>query len=680
MRNGFSYLDANCFGCHENTLVRQLLLDLMDIGPGVRFKSSSRREDPDPDREEAERIRAARAMWATSTEIPQDADSPARLWLKKKAGYRGRMGLEGQKRVWIGEPAIRWNNQPLENGAVGCVVGLLAKPDEWAEAYPDLPEGTAVQRIAIRADGSQEARGIFVGADKDTNERIYVGKASKGLMSGRVIRIGYQPGEHTVRICEGLADALAVRARWRQETWAACGTSGFYNEGIAKALSKYAETIIHADAGEAGEKAAKRLKSRIEKAGGYAIIVAPATGDDPADAFGDITGVPYEEPKQPKIDWGVTLASHEWRVVDAPSRVRSDGQGSEHSEQETDFSGVRHGDNDVPNSRKNRLTISKPLRPEDMFCTEPYKNTWNDPQGDDCFGPRDCKKCVNCRRWWKFLSGERYRMAGGSKFLLTVHCDDPQQAADWRGRLSNRIHGKDIRIINPAERGTTLSVVYCHEVTGDEIQKTETFLEKKGMRGTFVRKEMTSEEYDALLPYTKRIETDDGGHVDTVSYSSTMPVFRKEATDYWQGNTEPLDEYMAPEDITPKSAAYLRREAYGTEHRAVLNASDRMTREGMDLYRELFLEYVGMIKSGDIRNGTELKEELNHDCKEYGGSARLIFDCAQWYAGKAQQYRWAYGPVLLALDMIPEDILKEMGVEIPPPPPCMRCGSRMCAC
>ena len=102
-----------------------------------------------------------------------------------------------------------------------------------------------VQRIAVNADGLQ-VKGHRLSKEHWGN------KKSNGTIRGGALILGNATSRSTVRV----ADALAIHTRWQQQTWALCGTSGFANQDIARALAEFADVIIHADAGEAGEKAA----------------------------------------------------------------------------------------------------------------------------------------------------------------------------------------------------------------------------------------------------------------------------------------------------------------------------------------------------------------------------------------------------------------------------------------
>ena len=180
---------------------------------------------------------------------------------------------------------------------VGSAMALLAPPSAWREAYPNLPEPSAIQRISINADGIQVDGLRITGG--------WINKRSDGPMTGSVVIFGLSEQCGTVRVAEGIGDALAVHGRWQQETWATCGTPGFKNKDLAKDLAQYEEVIIHSDAGEPGERAANILRDNIREAGGFAQVCPPASGSDPADARGEIAGAADAAPGGAmEVKWG----------------------------------------------------------------------------------------------------------------------------------------------------------------------------------------------------------------------------------------------------------------------------------------------------------------------------------------------------------------------------------------
>lgn len=636
----------------DNAILRQNILALMGIGREVAPRHPAPTFQIGKPIDDTARRRRAQAIWATSYPIPDECQSPPRLWLDGKCGLWGRVS-----------PAIRWQPDLGPDGRAGYIVCLLATPEAWAEAYPALPEPSAVHRVGITADGRKAPRAFRLGAEHWGDKR------TDGPMRGCVLQLGDPSDDHpTIRVAEGIADALAVHCRWQQTTWALCGTAGFSNAAIADALSG-ADTIIHADAGQAGEKAALTLRDAVQKNGGDARAYAPAEGDDPADALGDIgysldDGAETDFGESETVQWREIMASTDGQLLDVPRAVAGHESGKS--------CGHSHG----TNMAKSATFFALPERTIETRCMEPYAVSSNLPRGERHWQPGDCTSCPGCMRWWKVKIRGRLRFAGGGRAILQIPFDTLEEAKAWREKQGKRFSARSCRIINPAETGLILIFIYCGKVTDRQMQNTLRAMDREGLAGTFVREKATEDDLEKILPVTKAIETDSGERVNTVSFSPSMPKLGKKPDDYLYGDPERHDEYLPPEKITDLPVQYHFQQSLSVDHQALLNSADRMARQ--DLYLEVgeFREWVDMIKAGDIRTVSNLRDELTG---EYGGSAQLLFDCANWYADRAE-YRWAYGPVLEAVGMLPDHILGMLGVTLPRPPRCPYCGARACAC
>ena len=104
---------------------------------------------------------------------------------------------------------------------------LLAQPTAWAEAWPFLPTPQAVEIIAIDSDG-QPALDRPASADG-------LGKRTLGAKVGAVLILGnplVADAELPVRVAEGVADALALAARFAGPAIASMGDAGMTVKGF----------------------------------------------------------------------------------------------------------------------------------------------------------------------------------------------------------------------------------------------------------------------------------------------------------------------------------------------------------------------------------------------------------------------------------------------------------------
>ena len=264
-------LVTSCMTCHQNELVRDYINGLLGIGNYTHFRSSTFTNPDDRNRDDVDdqtKIRLAQRDFDLAYPIPDRQDSPPRLWLAEKCGFYGRV-----------PDAIKWEPD-VKNDMIGSIIAMLAPLRAWTDAYPDVPDLTAVHRVGINAEG-RKAFGFYL-------EGEWQDKKSRGVMVGSMVFIGDATSRSIVRVTEGVADALAVYGRWRQPTVALCGTAGLMNGKIARDLAGYDEVIIHADGDSPGKTPALKLRDKIREFGGTAYAFAPARGKDPADALGEI--------------------------------------------------------------------------------------------------------------------------------------------------------------------------------------------------------------------------------------------------------------------------------------------------------------------------------------------------------------------------------------------------------
>ena len=233
-------------------------------------------------RNDPRRHRWALETWEITQEIPSNADHPARRWMAFRNLWRPEIPVPGPLR-WL--PADRHGNRTGHTGA-GSIVALAAPPATWSDAWPQLPTPSAVQLIAVHQDGRPASIETASGE---------LGKQTRGLPSGTAVilgnpKIGDAQGE--VRVCEGVADALALSSRYKGPAVAVLGTGGMRSRELSEWLATTVPgVIIHADADTPG-RAAGELRRMVQEAGGKCMAFLPSEGKDPAEAA---AAKPFEE-------------------------------------------------------------------------------------------------------------------------------------------------------------------------------------------------------------------------------------------------------------------------------------------------------------------------------------------------------------------------------------------------
>ena len=581
----------------------------------------------------------ARRAWRNAFPVPNKIEAPAQQWLGRKCWHYG-----------DAPGGIRWDTTTEHADMVGSVIALLAPPSAWREAYPNLPVPSAVQKISLDHQGRQVAGLKTRGG--------WIGKRTTGPILGSAVIIGMTEKRGTVRVAEGVADALAVHSHWLDETWAMCGTSGFSNVQLAEELAQYDEVIIHADAGAAGRKAAGALRDNVLAAGGYAIVCMPSDGDDPADSHGGIAdagGAASEGTMEVK-----------WDENHFPSIEKIVGKNS----------GSDHIESDMIGSGK-----KKPERTYDLRCSAPYLKRSNLPRGEQFKGARDCGKCEGCIAWWRYLRLEQLTMAGGVRSVLSIKVHDPKIAVTWRQELGRRLKGAQMRTIHQEETACTIKILNCYDVTDAEISSAKKVLDDASIQYEWTLGSLSRDEAAALIPWQKSLRLDekdeDEKGPNSISTSRLMPKFDKgEHARYMYGDEEMLDRKVDPMELSELPQEYEERESMRNIELADLkNAADRMSRHGFNLTRDEFLDIVQGIEDGDFHGADNLKSIFPVGT-EYGGSRRLIFDCAEWVGGTGV-FRIAYGPVLERFGLLTNQQLHALGVD---PLPCRQCASKYCDC
>lgn len=242
------------------------------------------------------RARWARQTWAAAVNIPRDAAHPTRRWLAARHLWRPELPAPAVLR-WLPAEA----HHPARHTGAGSVLALAAPPAAWLAAWPELPQAQAVQLIAIdREGGAAEIISPTAGP---------LGKQSRGVLQGGAVVILGSPSpedaREPVRVAEGLADALALAARYAGPAVAALGTAGMQSEALVGYLAAWPfGAVVHADADDAGGQAASALRRTVRAAGGQCRAVMPAQGKDAAAAA---TERPFDDLPEGWQDYALTL-------------------------------------------------------------------------------------------------------------------------------------------------------------------------------------------------------------------------------------------------------------------------------------------------------------------------------------------------------------------------------------
>ena len=266
--NDEGWISVHCFDCRRNDQLREVL-----VVPHLRNRASPpvapRQSAPSPTRQPRNDLPAR--IWSETETILNDAGHPARRWFANRNLWRPEVEAPLPLR-WL--PASR--TRPGPHTGAGSLVTLLAAPDAWAEAWPHLPNPQAVEIIAVDRDGNP--------ALDRPQQHGGLGKRTLGAKVGAVLILGnplLTSVDAPVRIAEGVADALALAARFTGPVIASMGDAGMNADGLAAWLASAAEgVVIHADNDDAGQRAASQLCGGVRIHGGYARAVLPPEGKD----------------------------------------------------------------------------------------------------------------------------------------------------------------------------------------------------------------------------------------------------------------------------------------------------------------------------------------------------------------------------------------------------------------
>lgn len=265
--NDEGWINVHCFDCRRNDELREVL-----VVPHLRNRPSpslARQPAGPPPREPRSGLPAK--IWADTAAIPMDADHPSRRWFANRNLWRAEVEAP---------TPIRWltasRTWPGPHTGAGSLVALLAKPTAWADAWPRLPNPQAVEIIAVDRDGNPALDRPQ--QDGGLGKRTLGDKTGAVLVLGNPLLVGI---DVPVRVVEGVADALALAARFNGPAVASMGDAGMNADGFAGWLaSAAAGVVIHADNDATGRRAASRLCGGVRIHGGTARAVLPPEGKD----------------------------------------------------------------------------------------------------------------------------------------------------------------------------------------------------------------------------------------------------------------------------------------------------------------------------------------------------------------------------------------------------------------
>ena len=266
--NDEGWISVHCFDCRRNDELREVLV-VPHLHNRPPPSAAPRQPAPPPRRQPRNDFPAM--IWSGAVAIPNHAGHPARRWFTKRNLWRAEVEAPSPLR-WL--PASR--TRPGPHTGAGSLVALLAPPATWAEAWPRLPNPQAVEIIAVDQDGNPAL-------DRPQQDGG-LGKRTLGDKTGAVLILGnpmLATIDAPVRVAEGVADALALAARFTGPSVASMGDAGMNADGFAGWLaSAAAGAIIHADNDAAGQRAASQLCGAVRIHGGDARAVLPPDGKD----------------------------------------------------------------------------------------------------------------------------------------------------------------------------------------------------------------------------------------------------------------------------------------------------------------------------------------------------------------------------------------------------------------
>ena len=213
-------------------------------------------------------------LWQRSVTVPETPTHPARLWLDARSLWRPGFPLPGP---------VRWLPPSPRHQGAGSLICVLASLSQWLNAWPRLPTPTAVHVVAIDAQGRPSLDRAE--ADGGRGKRLYGHAQSAFLFVGNPL---LDESTGPVRVCEGLADALAIASRFEGPVIAAIGipTKLSVDNTLVEALAASPfGLVIHADKDHSGIgiQAGATLRQAVKAVGGQVQLVQVRDGKDAAD-------------------------------------------------------------------------------------------------------------------------------------------------------------------------------------------------------------------------------------------------------------------------------------------------------------------------------------------------------------------------------------------------------------
>ena len=214
-------------------------------------------------------LRFAQDLWAESLQVSTTPEHPARRWMAARHLWRRELPLPSAVR-WI--PADAPLFRGLHQGA-GSIAVLMAPPSAWGAAWPHPPELSAIHLVSVAADGTAALDRPEHFTNRRGDARPGLGKRLYGGTTGTVVILGNPVLRETaapVRIIEGLADGLALAARFEGPIIAGIGTPARLatdTEFVAWMATAPYGIVIHADADEPGQNSARALRRTLQDAG-----------------------------------------------------------------------------------------------------------------------------------------------------------------------------------------------------------------------------------------------------------------------------------------------------------------------------------------------------------------------------------------------------------------------------
>ena len=253
-RDGSDVVSVKCWvGCDRDSIRRAI-----EGATGWRIWGLGTDDSPAPPQADTlkerrssqpDRLEYPRKLWQAASLIERDDNHPVRRWIARRGLY------------WsapIPLPyAVRWLPSglfhPRHQGA-GAIVAAFAPPGQWETAWPRPPAPTGVELVHLDSEG-------LPSLDRPEPENG-LSKRSYGIRQGAVCLLGDPRPDSAVGLIlvEGLADALALAARYPETVASVGGVSGLQPDLLAGWLVGWSSVTLYADDDPGGIEGARRLR------------------------------------------------------------------------------------------------------------------------------------------------------------------------------------------------------------------------------------------------------------------------------------------------------------------------------------------------------------------------------------------------------------------------------------